>query len=59
VDSYGDTVLRPMLPCVRSAIDAVVAWVEAGSAPPASHVIPRPAGASAAQLANSCSLVSG
>jgi hypothetical protein len=59
VDAYGNTLLRPMLPCVRSAVDALTAWVESGSAPPASHTIPRPAGATAAQLANQCSLVSG
>ena len=59
VDAYGNTVLRPMLPCVRSALDSLAGWVEAGSAPPASHTIPRPVGASAAQLANQCSLVSG
>ena len=56
VDSYGNTVLRPILPCVRSALDALSLWVERGTAPPASHVIARPAGASASDLANLCSL---
>ena len=56
VDSYGDTVLRPMLPSVRSALDGLSAWVEAGTAPPATHTLPRPAGASAPDLANLCSL---
>ncbi len=56
IDSYGDTVLRPMLPCVRAAIDALAAWVELGQAPPASHTIARPQGASPSALANSCSL---
>ncbi len=56
VDSYGNTVLRPMLPCVRAAVDAIAAWVEQGIAPPASHTIPRPQGASASDLANVCSL---
>ena len=56
VDDYGNTVLRPMLPCVRSAIDALVLWVEGGVAPPASGVIPRPAGATASDLANRCDL---
>jgi hypothetical protein len=56
IDSYGDTVLRPMLPCVRAAIDALAAWVERGQAPPASHTIARPQGASPSALANSCSL---
>lgn len=52
VDSYGDTVLRPMLPCVRAAIDAIAAWVENGVAPPPNHTIARPQGATAADLAN-------
>jgi len=26
VDSYGDSVLRPMLPCVRAAVDELAAW---------------------------------
>ena len=56
VDSYGDTVMRPMLPCVRAAIDALAGWVERGTAPPASHTIPRPQGATPAELANTCSL---
>jgi hypothetical protein len=56
IDAYGNTVLRPMLPCVRGAIDALVAWVEHGTAPPPTHTIPRPVGASAADLANSCQL---
>ena len=56
VDAYGNNVLRPMLPCVRAAIDALAAWVEKGIAPPASHTIARPAGASASDLANLCSL---
>ena len=56
VDSYGDTVLRPMLPCVRAALDALAAWVEGEVPPPPSHTIPRPKGASPAQLANQCSL---
>jgi hypothetical protein len=56
VDPYGTNVLRPMLPCVRSAIDALSAWVESDMAPPASQTIPRPAGASATDLANVCSI---
>jgi hypothetical protein len=56
VDSYGNDVLRPMLPCVRGALDALVPWVESGVSPPASHTIARPAGASASDLANQCSL---
>jgi len=56
IDSYGDTVLRPMLPCVRAAIDVLALWVEGGVQPPASHTIPRPQGATPDQLANVCSL---
>ena len=56
VDSYGTNVLRPMLPCVYGALDALVPWVESGAAPPPSHTIARPAGASASDLANRCSL---
>jgi hypothetical protein len=56
VDDYGNTVLRPMLPCARAAIDALADWVERGTAPPPSHTIARPQGASAADLANVCSL---
>jgi hypothetical protein len=56
VDSYGTNVLRPILPCARAAIDALRAWVEQGAAPPPSHEIPRPAGVSASDLANVCSL---
>jgi len=56
IDSYGDTVLRPILPCARAAIDALAAWVERGIAPPPSHTIARPQGATPDQLANQCSL---
>ncbi|HEX6547575.1 MAG TPA: tannase/feruloyl esterase family alpha/beta hydrolase [Candidatus Dormibacteraeota bacterium] len=56
VDSYGDNLLRPILPCARAAIDALSAWVDAGTPPPPSHTVQRPAGASAADLANVCSL---
>ena len=56
IDAYGDTVLRPILPCARAAIDALAAWVEQGVTPPPSHTISRPQGATPAQLANQCSL---
>ncbi|MFN2547747.1 MAG: alpha/beta hydrolase domain-containing protein [Myxococcales bacterium] len=56
VDSYGDTVLRPILPCARAALDALALWVEQGIAPPPSHTIARPQGATPDQLANQCSL---
>lgn len=54
-NAYGNTVLRPMLPCVRSAIDALVAWVETGVAPPPSRTIAR-VGTTADELANRCGL---
>jgi hypothetical protein len=56
IDDYGNKISRPMLPCVRAAIDALALWVERGIAPPPSRTIPRPAGASASDLANLCSL---
>jgi len=56
IDDYGNTVLRPMLPCVRAALDALALWVEGGVEPPPSHTIPRPQGATPDQLANVCSL---
>jgi Tannase and feruloyl esterase len=34
---------RPMLPCFRTAFDALTAWVERGKQPPASATIPGPA----------------
>ena len=58
IDTSGNTVLRPMLPCLRAAVDALAAWVERPTPPPASHTVPRPQGATAEQLANQCSLVS-
>jgi hypothetical protein len=50
--------LRPMLPCFRTAFDALVGWVESGQQPPASTTVPRPAGNGATDpaLLNSCSL---
>lgn len=59
VDSYGNTLLRPMLPCVRGSLDAMAAWVEHGASPPASHTIPRDPNATAADLANTCDISSG
>ena len=56
IDAYGDTVLRPMLPCVRAAIDTLANWVEKGAVPPSNHTIARPQGQSPSQLANTCSL---
>jgi hypothetical protein len=53
--------LRPMLPCFRSAFDALTAWVEEGAQPPASTTVPRPAGVTATDpaLLDTCSLRSG
>jgi hypothetical protein len=50
--------LRPMLPCFRTAFDALVGWVEAGQQPPASTTVPRPAGNGATDpaLLDTCSL---
>ncbi|MFG3153352.1 tannase/feruloyl esterase family alpha/beta hydrolase [Streptomyces sp. NPDC048219] len=46
VDGLYDTYptrLRPILPCFRSAFDALTGWVERGTPPPADHTIGRPA----------------
>lgn len=56
VDSYGNTLLRPILPCARASLDAMASWVEQGSQPPASHTIPRDPNASASSLANTCDI---
>jgi hypothetical protein len=50
--AYPDR-LRPLLPCARSAFDALTAWVEAGERPPADGYYPRP---SDGDLVNSCQL---
>jgi hypothetical protein len=59
IDSYGNQLLRPILPCARSSLDALAAWVEQGSQPPASHTIPRDPNASGTTLANSCDISAG
>jgi hypothetical protein len=50
--------LRPMLPCFRTAFDALTAWVEEGARPPASTTVPRPTGVTATDpaLLQTCSL---
>ncbi|MGY1665668.1 tannase/feruloyl esterase family alpha/beta hydrolase [Geodermatophilus sp. SYSU D00696] len=50
--------LRPMLPCFRTAFDALTGWVEEGVQPPAGTTVPRPAGVGATDpaLRDSCSL---
>jgi fermentation-respiration switch protein FrsA (DUF1100 family) len=53
--------LRPMLPCFRTAFDALTAWVQDGKEPPASATVPRPAGngATDSALLDTCSLAAG
>ncbi len=36
------TLVRPMLPCFRSAFSALTDWLAGGAAPPASHTVPAP-----------------
>jgi hypothetical protein len=45
--------LRPLLPCARTAFDALTAWVEQGQAPPADGFYARPEGT---DLLNTCEL---
>ena len=51
-DTYPDR-LRPILPCYRSAFDALVSWVERGTPPPADHAVSRPA---SGDVVDSCAL---
>jgi hypothetical protein len=51
-DTYPDR-LRPILPCYRSAFDALVSWVEKGTRPPADHTVARPSGG---DVVDSCAL---
>ncbi|MFE4534634.1 tannase/feruloyl esterase family alpha/beta hydrolase [Streptomyces scopuliridis] len=51
-DTYPDR-LRPILPCYRSAFEALTQWVERGTAPPASRTVPKPA---SGDVVNSCAL---
>ncbi len=50
--------LRPMLPCYRTAFDAMTEWVEEREAPPASGTAARPPGngANDPALLDHCSL---
>ena len=50
-DAFPDR-LRPILPCFRTAFEALEGWF-AGTAPPPSATLPRP---TAGDLANSCTL---
>ncbi len=54
VDAFPDR-LRPLGPCFRTAFDALGGWLR-GVRPPASATIARPAGATPAELAATCSL---
>ncbi|MEU1267777.1 tannase/feruloyl esterase family alpha/beta hydrolase [Streptomyces sp. NPDC005799] len=51
-DTHPDR-LRPILPCYRSAFDALVSWVEEGVRPPADHTVARPA---SGDVVDSCAL---
>ncbi|MFC8708729.1 tannase/feruloyl esterase family alpha/beta hydrolase [Streptomyces sp. NPDC057197] len=51
-DTYPDR-LRPILPCYRSAFDALAAWVEHGVRPPADRTVGRPA---SGDVVDSCAL---
>ncbi|WP_066944400.1 tannase/feruloyl esterase family alpha/beta hydrolase [Streptomyces lushanensis] len=51
-DSFPDR-LRPILPCYRSAFEALTRWVERGATPPASRTVARPA---SGDVVNSCAL---
>lgn len=51
-DTHPDR-LRPILPCYRSAFDALVAWVERGVRPPADRTVGRPA---SGDVVDSCAL---
>ncbi|GGS66033.1 hypothetical protein GCM10010156_26260 [Planobispora rosea] len=50
--AYPDR-LRPLLPCFRSAFEAMEGWVERRQSPPPSATVPRPAGG---DLVNECQL---
>ncbi|WP_433245423.1 tannase/feruloyl esterase family alpha/beta hydrolase [Streptosporangium sp. CA-135522] len=50
--AYPDR-LRPLLPCFRSAFEALTSWVEQGQSPPPSATVPRPA---SGDLVNGCQL---
>jgi Tannase and feruloyl esterase/3HB-oligomer hydrolase (3HBOH) len=51
-DTFPDR-LRPILPCYRTAFDALTAWVEKGTQPPASGLVPRP---TSGDVVNTCTL---
>ncbi|MFC7487859.1 3-hydroxybutyrate oligomer hydrolase family protein [Knoellia sp. CPCC 206453] len=45
--------LRPLLPCARAGFDALTAWVQDGTTPPADATVPRP---TTGALLNTCTL---
>ncbi|WP_151475340.1 hypothetical protein [Streptomyces albicerus] len=51
-DAYPEW-LWPVPPCHRSAFDALIAWVERGTQPPAGRALGRPA---SGNVVNSCAL---
>ncbi|QIS09609.1 tannase/feruloyl esterase family alpha/beta hydrolase [Nocardia arthritidis] len=51
-DAHRD-LLRPLLPCFRTAFAALEGWITAGQEPPVSATVPRPA---TGDLANTCAL---
>ncbi len=56
VDSFYDKYpqnLRPILPCHRDAFEALEGWIEAGTNPPKSGLVPKPQGS---DVVNECSL---
>ncbi|MER5542150.1 3-hydroxybutyrate oligomer hydrolase family protein [Streptomyces sp. NPDC002589] len=55
VDAFPDR-LRPMVPCHRSAFEALERWIAGTGLPPADHTVPRPAAATPATLLTSCPL---
>ena len=48
--------LRPMVPCHRSAFEALERWIARDAVPPADHTVPRPPDAAPATLLTSCPL---
>ncbi|MEV7795936.1 tannase/feruloyl esterase family alpha/beta hydrolase [Streptomyces sp. NPDC087512] len=59
VDSLADTFpdkLRPIVPCHRSAFEAMEKWLDGTARPPADHTVRRPSGADATTLLTSCPL---
>ncbi|MEB8336095.1 tannase/feruloyl esterase family alpha/beta hydrolase [Streptomyces endophyticus] len=55
VDTFPDE-LRPIVPCYRSAFEAMEEWGAGKGRPPADHTVRRPAAADSATLLTSCPL---